>query len=238
MTIHYHGTPITPSLVLARMAGAHFCVSHWEPRDVETCHRIGQSVMLDNGAFSAWRSGNAIEDWQPYYSWCDRWLDYPTTWAVIPDVIIGDEHDNDLLCRAWPFRDRGAPVWHMHESIRRLIELLLTFPRVCIGSSGDYATILTDSWQRRMDEAWREIDRWFKRTPNVHMMRGMQLVGDRWPFASVDSTNIARNHAGNNTRETPAKCAAQMRSRIDAGQCGPRFLDPGEQVELFSAEAA
>lgn len=238
MTIHYHGTPITPAAVLLDLAGAHFCVSHWEPRDVETCHRIGQSVMLDNGAYSAWRAGKAIKDWRAYYDWCDRWLDCPTTWAVIPDVIVGDELDNDLLCRAWPFRDRGAPVWHMHESIRRLIELLHAFPRVCVGSSAQYATLMTPAWQRRMDEAWRAIAARFRRTPNVHMLRGMQLVSERWPFSSLDSTNIARNHAGNNTRATPKKCPARMRHRIDAGQCPARFADPGEQTTLILEAAA
>jgi len=233
LTIHYHGTPITPSRVLLEtMAGAHFCVSHAAPQQVRQCHELGQSVMLDNGAFSVWKRGH-VPNWDAYYEWCDEWLDYPTTWAVIPDTIEGDEGDNDLLCRAWPFRDKGAPVWHMHESTRRLIELLLTFPRVCIGSSAQYATIMTTPWQHRMDEAWREIGRWFRRPPNVHMLRGMQLVGERWPFASVDSTNIARNHGGNKTRAQPAKCAAKLRNRLDAGQCPPRFVDRGEQLAMF-----
>lgn len=227
MTLHYHGTPITPNRVFLDLRGASFCVSFARPEQVRLCHEIGQSVMLDNGAFSAWKRGHE-PDWNSLYDWCDRWLDYPTTWAVIPDVIVGDEHDNDLLCRAWPFRDRGAPVWHMHESIRRLAELLQTFPRVCIGSSAQYAELLTPQWSRRMDEAWREIDRWFKRTPNVHMLRGMQLVSQRWPFTSVDSTDIARNH------NRPGNTSAKMRERWDAVQCPARFSDPGEQLEMVA----
>jgi hypothetical protein len=227
VTIHYHGTPITPTdLLLSEMAGAHFCVSFAAPQQVELCHRIGQSVMLDNGAFSVWKRG-ITPDWSGYYEWCDRWLDYPTTWAVIPDVIVGDEHDNDLLLRAWPFRDRGAPVWHMHESIRRLEELIESYPRVCIGSSAEYATVLSLGWERRMDEAWRAISRRFKRTPNIHMLRGMQLVrGRRWPFASVDSTDVARNHSAK--QNTPAR----LRNRWDCAQCPPRFICRGEQLEI------
>lgn len=49
MTIHYHGTPITPRAVLDTLAGRHFCVSFAAPADVKHCHAIGQSVMLDNG---------------------------------------------------------------------------------------------------------------------------------------------------------------------------------------------
>jgi hypothetical protein len=226
VTIHYHGTPITPTqLLTVDLAGACFCVSHAQPQQVRQCHAVGQSVMLDNGAFSAWKRGHE-PDWNAFYDWVGPWLDYPTTWAVIPDVIEGDEDDNSLLCRAWPFRDRGAPVWHMHESWHRLLSLLHTFPRVCIGSSAQYAEVMAPGWQRRIDAAWREINGRFARTPNVHMLRGMQLIGERWPFASVDSTDIARNH------NRPGNTAAQMRARWDAGQCPPRFIDRGEQLEI------
>jgi hypothetical protein len=228
MTLHYHAADVNPVANLLALAGAHFCVSHYYPTPVRLAHEIGQSVMLDNGAFSAWRKGEPVGDWTAYYEWVDRWLDYPTTWAVIPDVIDGDEGDNSRLCRAWPFRDRGAPVWHMHESLNRLVALIHSFPRVCIGSSGAFAVIMSDRWSRRMDEAWRTIDCVFKRTPNVHMLRGMSLIRERWPFASVDSSDIARNH--NRNQNTPAK----MRARWDAGQCPARFHDPGEQAELVA----
>lgn len=222
MTVKYHGTPITPNRVLMEeMAGAHFCVSFAAPAQVKLCHELGQSVMLDNGAFSVWKRGIA-PDWAGYHGWCDKWLDYPTTWAVIPDVIVGDEKDNDLLLKAWPFRDRGAPVYHLHESISRLEWLIGQYPRVCIGSSGDYAEVMSDSWQRRMDEIWRRIGS--RRTPNIHMLRGLQLVRERWPFASVDSTDIARNH------NRPGNTAAKMRARWDAGQCPPKFICRGEQL--------
>lgn len=226
MTIHYHGTPVTPNRVLIEeMAGAHFCVSHAAPSQVKLCHQLGQSVMLDNGAFSVWKRGH-VPDWQAYYDWCDEWLDYPTTWGVIPDVIEGDASDNDALVKAWPFRDRGAPVWHMHEPVQRLKWLIGQFPRVCIGSSGQYAEVMSDSWQRRMDEAWRFLGN--MRTPNIHMLRGLQLIRERWPFASVDSTDIARNH------NRDGNTAAKMRARWDAGQCPPRFIDPGEQMRLVA----
>src|SRR4051812_11078363 len=112
MTIKYHGTPITPLSVLRDLAGRHFCVSHASPRDVARCHQIGQSVMLDNGAFSKWKRG-ATTDWPSYYDWIDPWLHYATTWAVIPDVIDGGSQIQDALVREWPFAHRGAPVWHM-----------------------------------------------------------------------------------------------------------------------------
>ena len=95
MTIHYHGTPITPIAAFMKMKGRSFCVSHAHPRDIKRAHDFGESVMLDNGAFSKWKSGKDV-DWKKYYEWCDHWLNYPTTWAVIPDDIEGGAEVNIL----------------------------------------------------------------------------------------------------------------------------------------------
>src|SRR6185312_11354576 len=107
MTIHYHGTPITPIEALYELAGRSFCVSHLDARDVSRCHMIGQSVMLDNGAFSKWKRG-AITDWSAYYAWCDQWLDCPTTWAIPPDVIDAPSQEQDALLNEWPHGKRQA----------------------------------------------------------------------------------------------------------------------------------
>ena len=58
--IHYHGTPITPRTELYKMSGKHFCVSFYRPDDIDICLQIGQSVMLDNGAFSAFKKGEKL----------------------------------------------------------------------------------------------------------------------------------------------------------------------------------
>lgn len=226
VTLHYHGTPITPATELIKLAGRHFCVSHAAPQQVKACHQIGQSVMLDNGAFSAWKSGKPITDWTPFLRWADEWLDHPTTWAVIPDSVEGGEDEQERLIALWPFGDRGVPVWHLHEPLDRLLTLLDAWPRVCMGSSAEYKDVLSPAWERRMDEAWREIGRRHRRTPWVHMLRGLQLVRHRWPFASVDSTDIARNH----NREQ--NCPAKMAVRWDAAQCLPNFVCRGEQQEM------
>jgi hypothetical protein len=145
--IHYHGTPITPRSKLLELAGRCFCVSFAHPQDVQACHQIGQAVMLDNGAFTLWRTGRPT-NWPAYYRWCERWLEYRTTWAVIPDVIDGTERENDRLLAAWPFRDRGAPVWHLHERLDRLVRLAQEWPRVCLGSSGSYRSVGGPPWRQ------------------------------------------------------------------------------------------
>ncbi len=179
--IHYHGTPITPGHLLAGMAGRHFCVSYAAPQQLSVCVDIGASVMLDNGAFSAWTRGASV-DWTGFYKWSEPHLAHPH-WAVIPDVIDGDEAANDSLLAECPLpREFGAPVWHLHESFDRLARLADQWPRVCFGSSGQYATPGSNPWVRRINEAWDLLQRTGRR-PWVHMLRAMKEAGHGpWPF--------------------------------------------------------
>lgn len=177
------------------MPGRHFCVSFPEPRDLRWCLAHGASVMLDNGAYSSWTRGQT-PDWQGFYAWAAPHLRHPH-WAVIPDVIDGDERDNDRLVLACPLPTAlSAPVWHLHESMDRLARLADDYPRVCFGSSGAYADPTTSAWTARIDEAWDMLHR-TNRHPWVHMLRAMSRAANGpWPFGSADSTRIARDHAG------------------------------------------
>ena len=215
--------------VLYSLTGRHFCVSHQRPDDVVRCHDIGQSVMLDNGAFSAWKSGKPT-DWNGYYDWCDRWLNVPTTWAIPPDIIGAPSQEQDALLNEWPHGKRqAAPVWHMDEPIYRLCRLVDDgWSRVCIGSTDVYAQVLSSAWCARMDEVWNQFTATFSRTPAIHMLRGMNCSGNRWPFASVDSTDIARNH------HLAHKSARAMADRWDGMQCAKVWkIRTTEQLELI-----
>ena len=223
--LHYHGTPITPVSVMLELAGHCFCVSHIRPDDVKRAHAIGQSVMLDNGAFSKWKSGKET-NWAAYYDWCDEWLSFPTTWAVVPDVIDAGTQEQDALLREWPYGHRGAPVWHMDEPVSRLLRLCDEWPRVCVGSTAEYATVLSDAWCARIDEAFNEVSARHRHLPWLHMLRGMQLSGRQWPFASVDSTDIAQNH------HLPHRNPRAMADRWDAMQTPGRWTPRPQQMDL------
>lgn len=230
--IHFHGTPITPRRYLLELAGRCFCVSYAAPNDVDVCHEIGQSVMLDNGAFSFWR-GNREPDWPGYYRWCDKWLERWTTWAVIPDVIDGTEAQNDALIAQWPFGTRGAPVWHVHEPLDRLARLAATWPLVCIGSSGIYATLGTFAWQLRMAAAMEVVcDGRGRPLTRLHMLRGMDYADGAYPFYSADSTNIAQNH---NQGLRGRQDVRALADRLDGRQPAARWHSPGEQITLEEA---
>lgn len=226
--IHFHGTPITPRAVLYTLAGRHFCISHAAPADIQVCQQIGQSLMLDNGAFSAWRRGKQ-PDWPAYYGWCEQWLG-PADWAVIPDVIDGDDAANDALIGEWPHGFKGAPVWHLHEPLDRLRRLTAAWPRVCLGSSGGYSAIGTDQWERRMDQVFNAVCGG-RFVPQLHGLRMMSCSGQRWPLASVDSTDIAQNHSRKHNRAT------WMADRWDAAQCPAKWHARPVDVSLFGEVA-
>jgi hypothetical protein len=194
--IHYHGTPMTPTHDMVKaFAGKHAMVSFAHPEQIEVCAEICQSVVLDNGAFSAWKSGVKY-DFDGYLKWALDWLYHPAVeWCVIPDVIDGDERQNDALIAAWPLsRVMSVPVWHMHESLSRL-ERLMRFPRVALGSSGRYATIGSVDWWEKMAAAMDILcdDEGRPRT-KIHGLRMLDPgVFSKLPLASADSTNVARN---------------------------------------------
>lgn len=215
--IHYHGTPITPKLELEKLSGKNFCVSFADHRDADWCIRNAQSIMWDNGAFSSYTRGHKF-DKDGYISWLDDKL-YGANWAVVPDLIGGDVSDQRGYMKDWPYpKHLSAPVWHMHLPIEWLVELVNNYPRVCFGSSGQFWKVGNADWSKRADEAWEAIEKTGTR-PWVHMMRGLKLCKERWPFASSDSTNVARNFKNKNN----PKCPKQMCEKIDSVQTPLKF---------------
>lgn len=226
--IHYHGTPISgPSTVsVAALSGGHAFVSHSDPGALSVAAEICQSFALDCGAFGAWRAGRPINDWSRYYDWAADCLRHPACdWAIIPDVIDGDEPDNDSLLREWPMpKWAGVPVWHMHERLDRLQLLAADWPRVAIGSSGEFARVGTPEWWARMHEAMSIVcDRDGRPLVKLHGLRMLDpAVFSRLPLASADSTNVARNvgidRAWTGSYQPPNRESRAMilRSRIES----------------------
>lgn len=224
--IHYHGTPISPIKDLLTMEGRHFCVSFYRPDDLNRCMQIGQSVMLDNGAFSAFTKGVPFDE-NAYYRWLEPIL-APPHWAVVPDVIGGDEFQQFELMKRWPFRrDLGMPVWHLGLSTSYLLRLLDEWPRVCFGSSAEYWQIGSYSWCNRMDEAFNLIAQHHKTMPWIHGLRMLGQVGNRWPLASADSTNVAQNW------KRDACCPESKARGIDAIQCPTTWKHRPVQAALL-----
>ncbi len=244
--IHYHGTPITPEWDMVKiLAGRHAMISFAHPGQLPTIADVCQSFALDNGAFSAWRCGNPITDWQPYYAWVREWSAHPGfDFALIPDVIDGTEKDNDVLIAIWPLGDLGTPIWHLHESLQKLERLCAFWPRVALGSSGEFANIGTHKWWNRMGEAMSVACPFRGRaTAKLHGLRMLNPeVFTRFPFASADSTNVARN-VGIDSRwrgtYVPTDKAVRgivLAERIESMQSAPLWDKQVVQTDLFSEE--
>lgn len=201
------GTPITPAHLLGELAGESFCVSYATKRDAEVeriIGLVGQMLMLDNGAFSAWQKGGEEPFLQQayldgYHAWCaDVMARCPQAVPVVADTITGSTEMNRQLALSSPLpAERSMVVFHMHESDEYLEELLRgPWGYVAIGSSGQYAKPGTADWHCRMAAIMAVIDRVEADTgsrPHVHMMRAQaQHKGYAWD--SSDSTNLAVNH--------------------------------------------
>ena len=180
------------------LSGRHAFVSFSCVDQLDIALEVCQSFALDNGAFSAWRSGKPVSDWSPYYEWVRELQYHPGfDFAVAPDVIDGDEDANDRLLTDWPIKKHlSAPVWHMHESIERLVRLASEWPRVAIGSSGEFAVVGDATWWGRMSDAMNAVCFGPHGRP-ICKLHGLRMLNPevfgRLPFSSADSTNVGQN---------------------------------------------
>lgn len=241
--IHYHGLPITPDTAAAQvMSAGHGFVSYAHSGQLGVAVALCQSFAVDNGAFSAWRAGEPVADWRPFYEWAEDAKRIPSCdFAVVPDVIDGSEADNDALLQEWPLgRFFGAPVWHMHESLERLERLSADWHRVCVGSSGEFAVVGSSAWWTRIAQAMSVVcDDQGRPLVRLHGLRMLNpSVFTRLPFASADSTNIGRNIGidkawrGTYTPPTKEARAAVMRARIESQNAPARWIaQHGQTVE-------
>lgn len=196
--IRYHGGPITPEpAALAAWKGAHAMISFANPDQVALAFGCAESVALDNGAWPIFAAGKGRINIRAYTEWVLEWYRHPAfDWCLIPDVIDGTEAENDALIQTWPLpRSISVPVWHMHESVFKIKKLSIEYPRVAIGSSGEFINIGTQVWWGRIAEAMEQIcDEHGRPRTKLHGLRQMDpAVFSVVPYASVDSTNVTRN---------------------------------------------
>lgn len=255
--IHYHGTPAggTRAEAAAFLMGRHALVPWLRDEDIGTVAEVCESFCLDCSAYTAWKAGNPIADWQPYMEWACEWSHHPGfDFAIIQDVIDGTELENDILIeewlkfRGWITRGRafkaGVPVWHLHESLDRLKSLVITWPRVAFGSSGQWASIGTERWWRRIEEAMKvACDEQGRPLCKLHGLRMLDpAVFHRLPLASADSTNAVRN--GSSVKRFGMYCPpssgarqAVIASRIEAHQSAAIWIPLQAQPTLAFMEA-
>jgi hypothetical protein len=206
------------------MNGRHFCVSFAHPYDLQTTLKIGQSVMMDNGAFSQYTKGKVLNQ-KKYLEWVEQHTQHPH-WCVVPDVIGGSIKEQKTLVKSWPFsKELSAAVFHLNLDLDWLLELVDLFPKVCLGSSAEYWQVGTPKWEKRMDDIFNLLCK-RKTLPWIHGLRMLKVSDGRWPLASADSANVARNYK--TRKEHPDK----MAERIDKKNPASLFK-PNPQLFLF-----
>ena len=191
--IHYHGMPtgLTVPDNIKVFSGRHIMVSFANPQILEYMADHVSSFVLDNGAYSFWKSGTP-PNWEAYADWVTKWREHPAfDWAIIPDIIDGDEKANDSLAASWHLPSHTAmPVYHIHESLHRLNWLISVWGKVALGSSGQFATPNTKEWHKRMYEVWQFIPP----GTNVHGLKMLHPnIVTNYPLKSADSTTAGRN---------------------------------------------
>lgn len=247
--IHYHGTPLggTRQDVARFVNNRHFCVPFTNPDDLPVIAEHGASWFADNGAFSVWKQGGEL-DRPAYYEWLREWSMHPGfDFAIIPDVIEGTEHENDLLLQEWdkrmyhPRYVPGVPVWHLHESLERLHRLCTgRWRRVALGSSGKWSTPGEESWWLRMEEAMHvATDKEGRPLCKLHGLRMLSpMIFTQLPLASADSTNVAQNcnilpRFGMYKPPTRAQRCEVIASRIENQQSACRWIPRSDRQKLL-----
>jgi hypothetical protein len=204
--IAYHGTPIGGNGVeIARfLSGKHALVSYANQQDMAIVAKTCASFVLDNGAFTLWQGGKT-PDWDKYYQWVSTWATHPGfDWHLIPDIIDGSEDDNWRLMFHYhkeAAKYSGVPVFHLHESLEHLERMVASYPRIAIGSSGEWPTPGMSGWWARMSEIMHVVcDNQGHPRCRLHGLRMLNPdVFKRLPLSSADSCNCGRNN-GNTER--------------------------------------
>jgi hypothetical protein len=231
--IHYHGSPVSGRAVDVSVfwTGRHAMVSFANPAEIPVVADVAQSFVLDNGAFSLWSKGIAM-DVEAVLDWYREWTTHPNCdWCLIPDTIDGTEAQNDELIEAFPTDLPGVPVWHLHESLGKLDRLCVQFRRVAFGSSGQWATPGTPDWWERMTEVMA-VACHANGSPRCKL-HGLRMLNPqiftKLPFSSADSANAAINSGsvaryGMYVPPTSAQRAVVIANRIEAHNSSPVWI--------------
>lgn len=233
--IHYHGGPITPdTCALKAWKGRHAFISFANPGQLALASEVTQSFALDNGAFSLkGREDKSHRDWRDYYDFVGQWMNHPRfAFAVIPDVIGGTSEENDALIAEWPHgKFVGAPVYHFNEPDDRFVRLCHEFPRVCIGSMGEYDAKCPSKCVARLRDLFRYIvDANGYPVSKIHGLRMLdRRIFAEIPLSSADSTNVARNIGINKSWDKSAYAPASKETRA---------LVLAERIESYNSASA
>jgi hypothetical protein len=249
--IHYHGIPFSGGKnTHMSLSAKHAFISFAHRSSTELVAEMCQSFALDNGAYSYWKTGKDF-DMEGFAGWVNDWYRHPGfDFYCIPDSIGGDHNDNHRMRAKWRNHcstgmwERGYPVWHLHEPLEILRDLIQSYPGVALGSSGEFSVVGSNAWWRRMSEAMDvatdDLGRPIKPLHGLRMLN--PTIFSRLPLKSADSTNVARNAGmdvawkGTYAPKSAYTRALIMMERIEShasSNCWEGTQDNSQNLSLF-----
>jgi hypothetical protein len=198
--VKFHGCPIGGTIdeVQRFLPNRHLLVSYHHPDQIESVAQLSSSFIIDNGAFSFWKSGKGEVDFSGYHAFVQTWANHPKLdFCIIPDKIAGTEDDNINLVTRWLRTGsdvEGVPVFHFNETLDYLDYLVNNFRTVALGSSSD-AEPNSQSWWATMSKIMQvACNKAGRPKCRLHGLRMLNPdIFTRLPLTSADSTNVAVN---------------------------------------------
>ena len=198
--VKFHGCPIGGTIdeVQRFLPNRHLLVSYHHPDQIESVAQLSSSFIIDNGAFSFWKSGKGEVDFSGYHAFVQTWANHPRLdFCIIPDKIAGTEDDNINLVTRWLRTGsdvEGVPVFHFNETLDYLDYLVNNFRTVALGASSD-AEPNSQSWWATMSKIMQvACNKAGRPKCRLHGLRMLNPdIFTRLPLTSADSTNVAVN---------------------------------------------
>jgi hypothetical protein len=196
--IKYHGTPLggTGHDAIKFLDGRHALVSFAHQQQLPEVLECCESFCLDNGAFTIWKTTGGKIDLEGYKSWVDELGKHPSfDFALIPDVIMGTEEENDTLLSEWKSTKDCVPVFHLGESIDRFFRLAQDYKKVALGSTSEWGVSGSKDWWTHMANFMDNIcDKDGYSPVKLHGLRMLDIrIFQYLPLHSGDSTNAGVN---------------------------------------------
>lgn len=196
--IKYHGTPVGGTkmdaikFLCGRNALISFATQGHIPEVLASC----DSFCLDNGAFTIWKTTGGKIDVESYMKWVSLYQKHPSfDFALIPDVIMGTEVENNLLLDEWDDKLIGVPVFHLGESVDRFLMLADRYNKVAFGSTDLWSRNGSREWWKNMADFMDAVTDEDGNLPcKVHGLRMLDpKLFQYLPLHSGDSTNAVVN---------------------------------------------
>lgn len=196
--IKYHGTPVggTKTDAIKFLDGRHALISFAHQAQTPEVMECCESFILDNGAFTIWKTTGGQIDVPAYKSWVEDIGRHPSfVFCLIPDVIGGTEEENDSLLHSWDCSLPSVPVFHLGESTERFLRLSKEYPLVALGSTDKWAKNGSKAWWKNMADFMDSVTDENGFLPcKVHGLRMLDIkLFPYLPLHCGDSTNAGVN---------------------------------------------